>query len=256
MGIDNTDQGFPSPHPPSAAGAMVESFDQTCPIAAATVTGTVTDQNGAPITAGPSGAAACPGPTVSLGCPGPVTTADGSGQYTLTLAPGQWTVVGYAVVNGQLLTSQSVTVTLAPNETRTLNFTIFIPTPLPGGGTFVIGDQNSSVGSSVTFWSAQWAKANALTDGSAPSTFKGFATTSSNAPTCEEGWTSTPGNSSSPPATVPEYMAVAVTSATSTSGFTISGTTTKVVVVRTNPEYDGNPGHAGTGAVVAVICGG
>ena len=38
------------------------------------------------------------------------------------------------------------------------------------------------------------------------------------------------------------------------SGSTITGDTVGMVVVQTDPGYDSNPGHAGTGTVVATIC--
>jgi len=37
-------------------------------------------------------------------------------------------------------------------------------------------------------------------------------------------------------------------------GSTISGNTPHIVIVKTNPGYAPNPGHAGTGTVVLVIC--
>jgi hypothetical protein len=40
----------------------------------------------------------------------------------------------------------------------------------------------------------------------------------------------------------------------SKSGSQISGNTTHVVLVHTNPGYQPNPGHAGTGTVIATIC--
>jgi len=49
-------------------------------------------------------------------------------------------------------------------------------------------------------------------------------------------------------------MAVAVTSKTAKSGKTISGNVVHVVIVKTNPGYDANPGHPGTGTVVATVC--
>jgi hypothetical protein len=49
-------------------------------------------------------------------------------------------------------------------------------------------------------------------------------------------------------------MGVIATSSTTQSGRQISGNTPHIVVVRTNPGYDGNPGHAGTGRVVAQYC--
>jgi len=121
-------------------------------------------------------------------------------------------------------------------------------------GSFVIGDGNAAVGSDVTFWGAQWAKHNSLSGGAAPRSFKGFADTTTNPPACLAGWSTDPGDSSDPPDTVPQFMAVIVSSSIDKSGSTISGDTVHIVVVQTNPGYAANPGHAGTGKVVAVIC--
>jgi hypothetical protein len=49
-------------------------------------------------------------------------------------------------------------------------------------------------------------------------------------------------------------MGVVVSSTISKSGATISGNVPKIVVVTTNPGYAPNPGHPGTGTVVAVFC--
>jgi hypothetical protein len=125
-----------------------------------------------------------------------------------------------------------------------------------GGGSFVIGDGNAIVGNSVTFWSAQWAKANSLSGGPAPAAFEGFAShTSATPPTCGGTWTTPPGNSSNPPATVPSFMAVIAASSITKSGNTISGNIPRLVIVKTNPGYGPAPGHTGTGTVVAVLCG-
>lgn len=118
------------------------------------------------------------------------------------------------------------------------------------GGAFVVGDQ---AGNNVTFWSDRWQDANALSGGSAPSDFKGFENSSA-APICGVGWSSSPATSSGPPASVPEYMAVVVASHVQRSGATITGDALHVVVVHVTPGYADNPGHAGTGTVVAVIC--
>ena len=120
------------------------------------------------------------------------------------------------------------------------------------GGAFVIGDRNSAVGTNVTYWRSQWANLNSLTGGAGPSSFKGFANRSSTTPASVGAtWTTDPGNSSDPPASVPAYMAVIVSSSITKSGSRISGNTVRMVIVRTNPGYDANPGHAGTGTVVA-----
>jgi hypothetical protein len=123
-------------------------------------------------------------------------------------------------------------------------------------GSFVIGDNGTRSWSvnSVTFWDAQWAKLNPLSGGNAPSSFKGFAENPT-PPTCGAGWTADPGNSTPPPdGPLPAFMAVIVTSSADKSGSMISGNSVHVVIVQTNPGYAPNPGHAGTGTVVAVVC--
>jgi len=123
------------------------------------------------------------------------------------------------------------------------------------GGNFVIGDQNSALGTDVTFWGAQWAKLNTLSGGAAPSAFKGFEDTPSTAPACGTNWSTDPGNSTPPPAgPLPEFMAVIVSSSITKAGPTISGNTPHVVVVHVAPGYVSNPGHPGTGTVVAIVC--
>jgi hypothetical protein len=57
------------------------------------------------------------------------------------------------------------------------------------------------------------------------------------------------------PETVPAYMAVVVSTSISKQGSVISGDVAKIVIVRTDPGYAGNPGHPGSGEVVGVICG-
>ncbi|HVS31410.1 MAG TPA: BACON domain-containing protein [Thermoanaerobaculia bacterium] len=122
-----------------------------------------------------------------------------------------------------------------------------------GGGHFVIGDTNATVGRNVTFWSSQWWKLNSLSGGAPRSAFKGFAESSTE--TCGSQWSSDPGNSAPPPAAVPEYLAVLASSRMQANGSRLEGDVVKIVVVQTNPGYAGNPGHPGTGVVVAVICG-
>jgi nitrous oxidase accessory protein NosD len=128
-------------------------------------------------------------------------------------------------------------------------------------GSFVIGDQNAAVGSAVTFWGPQWSSTSTkwwssnTVSGGSPRSFKGFAdVTAANPPPCGQGWSTRPGNSSSPPASVPQYMAVIVSSSIGMSGTTITGNTVHVVVVKTNPGYAPDPGHRGTGTVVGVVC--
>jgi hypothetical protein len=136
---------------------------------------------------------------------------------------------------------------------------IFAPTAV--AGSFTIGDRDAAIGTSVTFWGAQWWKLNSLSGGEAPSSFKGWVN-SFPTPACGLAWTSGTGNSSEPPpAPLPEYVDVAVASKISQEGSVeTSATTPKVVLVRTNPAYErksgyqNDPGHEGVGTVVAVVC--
>ncbi|MEP6812274.1 MAG: hypothetical protein ABI990_04730 [Actinomycetota bacterium] len=128
----------------------------------------------------------------------------------------------------------------------------------PSRGVFVIGD--GTAGTSTTWWGAHWSTDNVLTGGVAPPSFKGFADavptlpTMSPATVCGTTFTTDPGNSPAPPGDVPAYMGVIVASSVSKVGSTISGTWWSVVVVRTDAGYAGNPGHTGTGTIVATFC--
>jgi hypothetical protein len=126
--------------------------------------------------------------------------------------------------------------------------------PAAATGNFVIGNGNAVVGSHVTFWGAQWWTSNSLSGGAAPASFKGFANTVG-APLCGTPWTTNPGNSSEPPAApLPETIEVIVASEVTQSGPIISGNAPGVALVRTEPGYAPDPGHPGTGTVVAIVC--
>jgi hypothetical protein len=140
----------------------------------------------------------------------------------------------------------------------TTTVTVISPTAL-ASGSFVIGDENAKIGNVVTFfdvewWGSEWWKENSLSGGPAPAAFKGFAESSPSPPTCGETWTTNTGNSSGPPETVPLFMEVIAASKITQSGSTISGNAPEVVVVKTNPGYLPDPGHKGTGKVVAIVC--
>ncbi len=124
----------------------------------------------------------------------------------------------------------------------------------PSGGLFVVGDLVSLAGgSTVNFWGSQWAQNNPLTSGAAPNAFKGFEDGTTTL-TCGGTWTSKPGNSSNPPATVPQFMGVIVSSSIQKNGSTISGNVKKIIVIQTNPGYGPAPGKVGTGKVIAIFC--
>jgi hypothetical protein len=122
----------------------------------------------------------------------------------------------------------------------------------PGNCWFVVGDRDSD--GHVNFWGSQWSKNNHLSRGSGPSSFKGYSGVTSTSLHAGSTWSARTGNSSSPPrGPLPEYMAVIVSSSIKQSGSTIGGDISKVVIVKTDSGYDSNPGHAGTGTVVATL---
>ena len=49
-------------------------------------------------------------------------------------------------------------------------------------------------------------------------------------------------------------MAIIVSSDVDKAGSSIGGDTPHIVIVKTDPGYQGNPGHAGTGTIVGVVC--
>jgi hypothetical protein len=122
---------------------------------------------------------------------------------------------------------------------------VFDPDPR---GLFVVGDKSAS--GSVTFWGAQWAKANSLSGGPAPASFKGFES-SMHTPTCGSSWTTGPGDSAMAPGTGSSYMAVIVAGSITKSGSNISGNAVHVVIVKTDAGH--GPNEA-TGIVVAQLC--
>jgi hypothetical protein len=123
-------------------------------------------------------------------------------------------------------------------------------------GAFVIGDNSSVVGANVTFWGAQWHKANSLSGGGAPASFKGFAhATSSMPPVCGSGtFTAGPGNSANFAGPLPSFMGVLVSASIGKHGSSISGDVVHIAVVQTAGGTVSNPGHAGTGTEVAQLC--
>jgi len=86
----------------------------------------------------------------------------------------------------------------------------------PSRGAFVLGDRTvatATAATTVTWWADTWAARNALSGGTAPSSFKGFAgtvplPTSTPPAACGGRWTTGPGNSPPPTSGVPSYMGV------------------------------------------------
>ena len=126
-------------------------------------------------------------------------------------------------------------------------------------GAFVLGDKtvaSATPTTTVMWWSSTWSALNSLSGGATPAAFKGFAGTMSEPPACGTKWTTRPGNSSAPPKAgdIPGFMGVIVTGKVTKSGNDVTGRIAHIVVVKTNAGYDRNPGHAGTGTIVATYC--
>jgi hypothetical protein len=122
-----------------------------------------------------------------------------------------------------------------------------VPLPVPASA-FVVGDDSAIVNQQVSFWGAQWWKESVISSGETHASFKGWATEIDNV-NCT--FTTRPGNSPPPPdGPLPDVMLVAVTTSVTKSGPVISGSIQRYAVVETNPGYDDNPGHEGTGKVV------
>lgn len=237
-------------------GAGTYCFD-----AAATLTGTLTLTDSGPylFEIGTSGTGALTATNFTVvGCSPCSVTWWVRQAITLTTSMFQGTLLAGVDITttgtslaGRLLATGAVTMT----GSHTVGCTASSGFPsAPGGGSFVIGNLNSAIGTSVEFWGAQWAKLNRLSGGPAPASFKGFAE-SPKTPACGTDWSADPGNSTPPPAApLPALMAVIVTSSATKSGNMISGNTLHIVIVMTNPGYAPNPGHAGTGTVVLNVC--
>jgi hypothetical protein len=134
----------------------------------------------------------------------------------------------------------------------------------PSRGAFVVADNTVTVATATTtvnWWNDAWWQLDTLAGGAAPLAFKGFAQTISTLPTtspaaaCGARFTTAPGNSPPPTTGVPSYMGVIVASSVTKAGSNITAAWNKIVVVQTDPGYSPNPGHPGTGRIVATFCG-
>lgn len=127
-----------------------------------------------------------------------------------------------------------------------------IPVAVSG---FVIGDvQPHGVGDHAYFWGSQWWKNNFMSGSvsNGVAAFKGYANERDNY--CGGTWSSRPGNSSNPPARIPQNVLVIVTNTVIKSGPAISGNIVKLVMVDQDGTYGSNPGHSGEGQITQIVC--
>jgi len=248
---------------PAGTYAITASFAGDGGYLASQATGTFTVVSSATVVHVASVPPVLVGSTVSLGG---TLLAGGSPLpgKTLTLSLGSQSCTGTTSVTGAASCSVTASGPLGPTPVKaafagdatykpaSATGSTYVYALTPGGGSFVVGDKTDT--GSVTFWGAQWSKLNSLSGTPAPDSFKGFALYPST-PQCGVPWSTDPGNSAPPPAgPLPAYMAVIVTSAAAKAGPTIFGNTVAIVIVQTNAGYKNDPGHAGTGTVVATLC--
>ena len=112
------------------------------------------------------------------------------------------------------------------------------------------------VGATADFWGDQWWKNNVWTGPVNPgvASLKGYLDAVDLPSACGGSWSTRPGNSSKPPATVPEYLAVIVSSAMAKNGSTISGDVVAIAIVKTTPGYGPAPSHEGYGIITKIKC--
>ena len=137
---------------------------------------------------------------------------------------------------------------------------------------FVIWGGNAAplaIGQDVNFWGHSWADQVAGGDYAANPSFKGFANQTgayarceagshaSSAPVLDQGCWSTKGGNSFPPASLPTYIGVLVSTAVGKSGSVIFGNIAGLAVLQVDatPAYSNNPGHPGYGHLVALDLG-
>jgi hypothetical protein len=172
---------------------------------------------------------------------------------TVTGRGGTYTVTGDHTYTGTGYFTITVHITDDGGSTADAQTKALIYGTAPGGN-FVIGDGNATTGTAVTFWGARWWNLNTLSGGTAQARFKGFEDQPPRL-SCAKTWTASPGNATPPPSgPLPHYMAVIVSSTITQTGSVISGNTPSMVVVKTSPSYAPDPGHPGTGTVIAKIC--
>jgi hypothetical protein len=227
---------------------------------AATLTARL-QEDGANDTEGDNGAGVPPVPSgqlvkLSLGSQSCTGTADPSGDVQCTINP-----VSVPLGPEPLRAEFFGDAYYQPSSDTSKTAIVFA---FPSRGDYVLGDVTVAAATpttTVTWWSDSWSALNTLSGGAAPLSFKGFASTVTTLPTtspanvCGTTFKTLPGNSPPPTSGVPSYMGVLVSSSVAKSGNEIDGTWGKIVVVKTNAGYAPNPGHPGTGQIIATFCG-
>lgn len=169
------------------------------------------------------------------------TNGAGVASATLALAPGAYTL--NANFAGDTF--------YKPSAAAAQTLYVFQPTQFViwGGNAPNLADA-VKVGQDYNFWGAQWEKQVTAGDYQSNGSFKGYADQVSGAT-----WTSRPGDASNPPGSVATHISVIVATHVAKDGSVESGNIVETVVLKVdNPAaYQPNPGHPGSGVMVAVV---
>ena len=142
----------------------------------------------------------------------------------------------------------------SPNVSGTGNITVQSDSCRP---LFVIGNVEShAVGDTVNFWGSQWWKNNFMSGfvGNGVAAFKGYADEADDFCGPDATWLARPGNSSTPPDTIPDDVLVIVTDTVHKDGPNISGNIVQILLVHSDGNYGPAPGHRGGGQVTQILC--
>ena len=180
-------------------------------------------------------------------------------DFRLFATPGAGAIVcdGSATQPGQCggYNGSDIIIYTAENSTNSLALQARLRPVPPKIALFVIGDvEPHAIGNVVNFWGAQWWKNNFMSGlvSKGVASFKGYASSSDNV--CGGTWISRPGNSSVPPATIPDDVAIIVTDTVKKDGPNISGTIKQILIVHHDGNYGPAPGHLGGGPVTSILC--
>jgi hypothetical protein len=111
---------------------------------------------------------------------------------------------------------------------------------------------NVTIGQDYVFWGAQWWKQVLGGNWAANASFKGYANQVDRA---NGSWTTRPGNSSGPPDSVGRYISVIIATQATKKGSEISGNIAETGILRVDDpgSYQPNPGHPGSGVLIAIV---
>jgi hypothetical protein len=172
-----------------------------------------------------------------------ITDLNGLASATLALAPGQYSLSANFAGDAFYRPSTAAAQTLF----------VFQPTQFViWGGNLPNLTDAVKVGQDYVFWGAQWATQVQAGDFQANPSFKGFA---EQVDAGSATWTSRPGNSSDPPPAIANYISVIVATHAAKNGPVVSGNIAERVVLKVDDPtaYQPNPGHPGSGVMVAVV---